>query len=217
MRAALGPILVSLALVGAMGVVHGVFSDRWGPSEQLERAVVGLDRVPAQFGEWSGTDITIDPAVLRVAGIERGVFRRYHNSRTGDTVSILLVCGRGGPISVHTPDVCYEGAGYRQLAPEQRQDLDGEGGRVDSFNAARFGKPGIVPVQMQIYWGWSLDGVAWQAPENPRMSLARARALYKMYVVREYAPGSPAESTNTCEDFLREFRPEVRKALAPSD
>jgi hypothetical protein len=217
MRSALGPILVGLALVGAMGVVHGLYSDRWGPSAQLERAVAGLGRVPAQFGDWVGADVALDPAVIKAAGIERGVFRRYQDSRTGEAVSVLLVCGRGGPISVHTPDVCYEGAGYRQLATEQKRELGGDGDRTDSFNAARFGKPGIVPTQMEIYWGWSLDGVTWQVPESPRRTLAPARALYKMYVVREYAPGSEAERAKTCEIFLKEFIPQLRQALPSSD
>jgi hypothetical protein len=214
MRSALGPILVSLALVAAMGVAHGILSDRWGPSTQLEQAAARLSRVPTQFGDWTGTDLTLDPAVVKAASIEASVYRRYHNARTDETVSVLLVCGRGGPISVHTPDVCYEGAGHRQLAPERRQDLHADE-RVDSFMTAKFVKAGVVPAQLEIYWGWSLDGTTWQAPANPRMSLARARALYKLYIVREYAPGSSAESVNTCEAFLKRALPEFRHALTP--
>jgi hypothetical protein len=216
MRSALGPILVSLALVGAMGVVHGIYSDRWGRSTQLEQALVGLSRVPATVGDWVGEDRPLDAAVLKAGDIQGSVSRRYRNPRTGEAVSMLIVCGRGGPISVHTPDVCYEGAGYRQLARERRQDLDAGDGRTDSFNVARFGKPGVVPVQMEIYWAWSIDGVTWQAPENPRLSLARSRALYKMYVVREFAPGSRDEIADTCEAFLRRVLPELRQALPPA-
>src|SRR5205085_5635600 len=119
---------------GAMGVVHGVYADRWGRSAQLERALAALPRVPAALGDWAGEERPLDPAVLKAGGIEGSVSRRYHNPRTGETVAVLIVCGRGGPISVHTPDVCYEGAGYRQLAPERHKELaDGEG-RADAFN-----------------------------------------------------------------------------------
>ena len=31
--------------------------------------------------------------------------------------SVLLVCGRPGPVSVHTPDVCYAGVGYAMENP----------------------------------------------------------------------------------------------------
>ena len=129
---------------------------------------------------------------------------------------MLLVCGRGGPISVHTPDICYEGAGYRQLAPEKPKTLESGEGHTDAFNVARFGKPGVVPTQMEIYWGWSRDGVTWQAPSNPRVSLARLPALYKMYIVREFTPGSRAENAETCEAFLRRVLPVIRQTLPPA-
>ena len=214
MRNALGPILVSLALVLAMGVVHGIYTDRWGRSAQLEEALAALPRVPMNFGGWVGEEHrAIDPRVMEIGEIQGAVVRRYHNTRTGETVSLLIVCGRGGPISVHTPDVCYEGAGYRQLAPEEPKELTVGQGPSDTFNVARFGKPGVVPMQMEIYWGWSVDGRTWQAPRIPRASLARSRALYKMYITREFAPGSPAESAETCEAFLREALPALRQAL----
>jgi hypothetical protein len=216
MRRTLGPILVSLALVAAMGVVHGVYSDRWIRSTQLERALAALPRVPAAFGDWVGEDRPLDPSAVRAGNIDGYVSRRYRNSRTGEAVSMLIVCGRGGPISVHTPDVCYEGAGYRQLAPERQTDLDPGDGRKDVFYVARFGAPGVVPKQMEIYWGWSLDGVTWQAPRNPRLALARSRALYKMYVVREFAPNSRQADADTCEAFLRRVLPELRQALPPA-
>jgi hypothetical protein len=210
------PILASLALVVALGVVHGVYSDRWGRSAQLEQALAGLPRVPATIGDWSGKDLTLDPKVLEAGGIEGYFSRRYDNPRTGESVNVLLVCGRGGPISVHTPDVCYEGAGYRQLAPEKPKELDTGGGRADAFNVARFGKPGVEPKQMEIYWGWSRDGVTWQAPANPRLSLARSPALYKLYVVREFPPGSRSENVDSCEAFLRRALPVIRQTLPPT-
>jgi hypothetical protein len=216
MRSALGPVLASLTLVAALGAVHGVYTDRWGRSARLEEAVAALDRVPARVGDWEGQDIPLRPSVLKTANIEGYVQRSYANPRTGETVTVLIVCGRGGPISVHTPDVCYAGAGYRQLAPEAAKELDTGGGRPDAFNVARFGMPGVVPAQMEIYWGWSADGLAWQAPSNPRASLARLPALYKMYVVREFTPGSRAAGVDSCEAFLQRALPVIRQTLPPA-
>lgn len=210
----LGPILVSLALVVAMGVAHGVFSDRWVRSAQLEQALVGLQRVPTTIGDWVGEDRPLSEEVMKAGGIDGAIVRRFRNERTGETVTMLIVCGRGGPISVHTPDVCYEGAGYRQLAPEKPQKVDAGDGRVETFNVARFGMPGgLDPTQMEIFWAWSTDGVSWQAPENPRMVLARSRALYKMYVVRTFFPKSKEDSAKTIENFLLRTLPELRQTL----
>jgi hypothetical protein len=177
MRSASGPILVCLVLVASLGVVHGVYTDRWGPSGQLELAAAGLDRVPSKIGDWTGKDVEHDPEELIRAGIRRGVFRGFTNDSTRESVSTLIVCGRGGPISVHTPDICYAGAGYRQLEKEQRKNVESSDGTTHSFMVARFTKPGALPpTQLEIFWAWSRDGVSWEAPENPRFALARSRA-----------------------------------------
>jgi Protein of unknown function (DUF3485) len=217
MRSALGPILVSIVLVASLGVVHGVYTDRWGPSGKLEQAVGGLSRLPSQLGDWTGEDVPHDAEELARAGIRGGVFRKYTNTRTRETVSFLIVCGRGGPISVHTPDICYAGAGYRQLEKEQVSDVEIADGTKHSFKIARFVKPGaVVPAQLEIFWSWSRDGVVWQAPENPRLVLARSPALYKIYVVREFMPKSRGESVPSCETFLRQALPAIRQSLPSS-
>jgi hypothetical protein len=206
-----------LGLVVGLGLVHGMSTDRWGPSGQLEAAVAAMTRVPSQFGDWVGEDVPHDPAEWASAGIRGAVYRRYKNPRTGELVTVLMVCGRGGPICVHTPDVCYAGAGYRQLTDETRKGVETGDGSKDEFKVARFAKPGaVVPTQLEIYWGWSRDGVNWVAPDNPRLSLARLPALYKLYVIREFVPGPRADAANACESFLRRALPTVRQAL-PTD
>jgi hypothetical protein len=217
MRSAWGPILVSIVLVASLGAVHGVYTDRWGPSGQLEQALGGLSRVPSRLGDWEGKDEPFDAEELTRAGIRGGVFRRYSSSRSRETVSFLIVCGRGGPISVHTPDICYAGAGYRQLETEQRRDVLSNDGVNHSFMVARFLKPGaVVPTQLEIFWSWSRDGVEWQAPKNPRFALARLPALYKMYVVREFIPKKGGETQSSCESFLREALPTICQTLPNS-
>ena len=89
--------------------------------------------------------------------------------------------------------------------------------RKDAFRVARFGKPGIVPVQLEIYWAWSRDGRSWEAPDNPRTVLARSPALYKLYVVRQFVAGSRDENVDSCQEFLRRALPEFGTALAPAD
>jgi hypothetical protein len=215
MRSASGPILVCVVLVATLGVVHGVYTDRWGASGQLEQALEGLPRVPMKIGDWTGEDVPYEAEALTRAGIRGGVFRRYTNTRTREAVSLLIVCGRGGPVSVHTPDVCYSAAGYHQMAPEQRKEVEAGEAQKCWFYIARFGKPtAVVPQQLEIYWTWSRDGVTWNAPENPRLALARSPALYKLYVVREYAPKTRAETALTSEEFLRQALPVIRQSLS---
>jgi hypothetical protein len=208
------PILASLALVGTLGVVHGIFVERWAPSGQLQKALEGIPHIPSQFDPWEGEDIPTDLDGLDRMGIKGCLQRRFRHHETRETVSLLIVCGRGGPICVHTPDICYVGAGYKELTNETRQEIESSDGRKDSFVVARFGKPGgVVPIQLEIFWAWSRDGIDWQAPDNPRLSLARSPALYKLYVVREFVPGTRSETSDTSQNFLRRALPVIRQTL----
>jgi len=216
MRTAYAPLLVCAVLIGTLGVVHGIYTDRWGPSGQLTQALENLPRVPKKCGDWNGEDVSYDEESLAHAGIRGGVFRRYTNPKTGESISMMIVCGRGGPITVHTPDICYATAGFRQLTAEQKKEVDTGASQRDSFYVARFGNPtAVAPTQMEIYWTWSRDGRTWRAPDNPRFSFARAPALYKMYVVREFAPKSRAEALETNEEFIRQALPVIRGEFSP--
>ncbi|AMV27727.1 hypothetical protein VT84_25220 [Gemmata sp. SH-PL17] len=216
-RLTIGPLLLCAVILGAAGAVHGIQTDRWGTSPHLERAIERLPQVPPNVGDWNGTDVPLEANDMARAGIRGWAFRVYKNSQTREEVSVLLVCGRGGPISVHTPDVCYAGAGYRQLADAATQEMKWDDGTTGTFRVARFGKPGIVPSQLEIYWTWSRDGHTWQAPNNPRLSLARAPALYKMYVIRQFVAGSREENVSSCHKFLQRAIPDFNQALAPSE
>src|SRR5207248_10835164 len=98
------------AVVLAAGLVHGLWSDRWGDNRDLEAAAARLRQVPRRVGEWQGHDKAIEAD--RVARAEAvGYLHRTYAGPGGQAVSVVLLCGRFGPLSVHTPDVCYGGGG----------------------------------------------------------------------------------------------------------
>ena len=209
------PLIVFGALVLTSGVLHGLHTERWRPSPDVEAAVRRLDAVPAVVGDWRSENLTIEDDLSR-AGIKGYLNRRYRNSRTGATVSVLIVCGRPGPISVHTPDVCYRGAGYELAAPPQRKEVSAAAGSPGQFWAGRFHKPASTnPAQLDILWSWN-GGEGWQAPDRPRMAFARSPALYKLYVIRELVPGPRADKQDPSAEFVKEFLPEVTRALTPA-
>src|ERR1700722_7933279 len=107
--------LLAFAMLVGSGLVYGQLTDRWGTSSALAQAVARLDRVPRSIGDWKGQDAKRDQINLKQfdrAQIRGYLVRNYRNERDGREIMVMLVCGRPGPIAVHTPDVCYAGAGY---------------------------------------------------------------------------------------------------------
>ena len=206
------PLLTGLALLTLAALVHGVWTGRWQPSYALEEAAARVKDVPLSFGDWRGEELPPDVVSFASAGA-RGYWRRvYKNGPDGPAVTVLLMCGRAGKMSVHTPDLCYGGAGYDGVGEQARATIAAAQPRAE-FWSARFRKPGPAGESLlRIYWGWSTDG-AWQAPDRPRWTFAGAPFLYKLYVVRDLSGDGHGGEEDASARFLKAFLPELRKTL----
>jgi Protein of unknown function (DUF3485) len=220
-------LLLTLAFAAVLipGLVHGLWTGRWGDSEQLERSAARLSAVPSAFGDWKGEDLPIDERQNARSELTRTLTRVYRNRTTGQEIVIFLGCGRPGPVSLHTPDVCYVGAGCRMTGPEQRQTFAQKSAKVESeFKTAMFVKPTPVGEQsIQVYWSWTADG-AWHTPDAPRLSFGREPALYKLYV--QYTFTGDAQRLTDAQrkeldagfrEFMNVFLPELQRALFAPD
>ena len=155
------------ALILATGFWHGFLADRWGNSTELIEATERATRVMPRLGEWTSEPLPIDAKALRLAEVTGYLSRMYTNETTGEQVSILLICGRPGPIGVHTPDICYEGAGY-QMGVRSEATIEGILPEPAGFWSGFFYK-GRDPAPLHILWAWK-DGPSWRAPASPRLS-----------------------------------------------
>lgn len=171
------------ALLVTSGLVRGHLTGRWGTSSELAAAVDRLDQVPRSVGDWVGKDVPMDPKQIRRAGIQGYLSRSYRNARDGREVTILLVCGLPGPIAVHTPDVCYRGAGYEPDSDPVAGVFGAAQGGPGQYLAGCFRKADApVPEALDILWAWNAEG-RWEAPEQPRVSFAGRPWLYKIYQI----------------------------------
>lgn len=198
--------LAAAVVIGLTGLAHGLWTGRWHVSHDLERAVADLDQVPLEVGSWQGEAVEIDAQQFRRAGADGFLVRRYRDRRTGRALSIMMVCGRPGPISVHTPDVCYGGAGYRLVAPPPRVPIPlGDAGSAEFF-AGKFQKEdSLASSYMRIFWAWRAPGGGWLAADNPRWTFARSAALNKLYLIREMDSPDERPEEDPAIDFLRQF------------
>jgi hypothetical protein len=209
--------LAALLVLTASGFVHGLWTERWQKSRELEDAAARLGHAPADVGDWQGRGDQLDPATLALAGA-RGSWVRYFTHRgTGEVVTVILLCGRPGPMSVHRPEHCYRCAGYEMVQDAEHCTVGcPPGGPPAAFWTARFQKEEAGgQVQLRIFWSWSAAAGPWQAPDSPRLTFAPLPALYKLYVVRETGPGQERARDDPCIGFLRQLIPELTRALSP--
>lgn len=204
------PTLAAIGIVTLVGAAQGLRSDH---SAEVQAASERLGQVAPTAGQWAGQGRPLDRRELEAAEIGGCLLRQYTRP-DGRSLTTMLVCGRPGPISVHTPDVCYAGAGFKLEGSAARFTIDLEGGSGPArFWSATFVKPGVpLPVRYQILWSWSGSG-AWSAEDDPRLSFASMPFLCKLYVIRELSTNEPGGVDGPTIEFLRQFLPQVREAL----
>lgn len=209
-------LLSAAILLAASGVSHRFWRGVWNVSNEPAASAARLADVPTIVGDWVGADTEVDTRQLSRAEAAGYLSRRYLQRRTGAEVSVFIICGRPGPVAVHTPDICYGGLGFQVVGSTSRYPFSGDAETPPAeFIRANFEKPDVVgTAHLRIYWAWK-SGRGWRAPSNPRMTFGGAAALYKLYLIYRPAPGAELIDRDPCQDFMSDFLPELEKALSP--
>ncbi|WP_417847626.1 exosortase-associated EpsI family protein [Thalassoglobus sp.] len=205
------PIGIGLLLIVATGVIHGIQTDRWGESTKVLEAARRLDQLPTEFGDWSGTASEIPEKQLKVAEAVGHYSQKFTNTKDGRELSVMILCGRPGPISVHPPTVCFVGAGWGlQTTPAPVEFESPDAGSMWKGRFARVADG--VPIAIETHWGWSADG-KWMALDRPRLETAQYPYLYKMYVTVPFSNASEGDVKTTTDEFMESFLPLLNEAL----
>jgi len=197
----------ALATVIGTGLVHGYWTGRWETDSQREQAAMPLEEIAFDLGDWHGVDR--EPASRAPEPMLGYLYRLYKNRKTGAVVYLSLVYGRHGPVSIHTPGVCYDASGFRV---GERSRFTAPGTTADFFTADAVKKRSDNQTVQRILWSWNAGG-RWQVADSPRLTFARYPTLYKLYLVREMnAAGEPFDD-DPCMDLLKLLLPEMQRVL----
>jgi Protein of unknown function (DUF3485) len=202
-------------LLASSGLANGLLVNRWGHSADLEAAAARCDDVGMTLGDWEGQAAEIDARQLAIADVANHLSRKYKNRVTGQTVTVLLLCGRPGPLAVHTPDVCYKGGGYAMVGKAEKRPCETKPTGAAEFWTARFSKPGVPPQPLRIFWAWN-NGGAWTASDAPRWTFARSGYLYKLYVIHGMSSTDEPLDEDPCLEFFKVLLPELQRRLSPA-
>lgn len=201
----------ALALILLGGVAHGVLSNRWGVSENIQALGTQLNSIPMEIGPWKCSEEgkIEDRVIYEILQANGYISRVYVHQSTAEAINVFLVFGPKGPIAVHTPEICYSARAVTQTSERQAvpADYDGKDGQLWKLG---FETNSIDKRKMTVYYGWT-EGGAWQAAKSPRFW--RTDYLYKIQTSCQ-AVGKKEDST---DEFFRVFLPEVRKVIRKVD
>jgi hypothetical protein len=208
------PAVFAVALLLLSGIAHGLWTDRWGVAGARRAAAERLSRLPLTIGNWDGTEVTIDPRQRARANVAGFLGRHYVQRQSGQGISVFLVSGRPGPVSVHTPEFCLPGSGFQMVGSKDRQTLTyGDPSREAVFFTADFAREAATTTGLQrVYWAWCVEG-DWQAVDNPRVGLGRYSNLYKLYIMHRVSGPGDLPEEEACRAFLRVLLPELQHSL----
>lgn len=206
------PIVIALVAIAALTVVEGTMSERWGDNRLCAYCTTLLDDVPSQIGSWTGTDGEVDDKTREVAGARGYVSRSYTNSATDKRVGVWLIVGHARDTARHTPDICYPYNGFKKTESISKHRLTLPDGRVADFFTTIWGKQNAAGQQLErVYWAWfkprgnSGNPVSWVAPDNVRMEIAAAPALFKLYFTTSGDDAELPHNEGPCMKFAQEF------------
>jgi hypothetical protein len=209
-------ILLAALLTLASGLVYARVTHRWGASDDMEAAGRALESFPAKFGpaeRWQmRSDETLDESNVKMLQCAGYVARRYENRQTGESVQVLVLLGPTGPISVHTPEICYPSREYAQEGSRQPVAIQDSVGNEHRVWAATFVRNDVSKTRLHVYYGWSTGGV-WSAPGSPRFAFAGRPHLYKIQLTVAMPSGRTHGGEDAGVRFLRDFIPAVGPLL----
>ncbi|WP_425616570.1 exosortase-associated EpsI family protein [Anatilimnocola sp. NA78] len=206
--------ILLIAITVAVGAAHGTLIGRWGLKPDVMQGAKLLEKVPDQFGDWKrdGDDTTqLDPEAAKVLQCKGHIVRVYDNVRTGDRVSVAVLLGPAGPISVHTPEVCYSARDYQITSDRKSWSLpESDSKNSDTFWDLRLTANNVSETRLRVMYGWT-NHQTWQAPDHPRFSYGGSPYLYKLQLA---GPVNDDENQrDACNDFLTAFLPVLRNYL----
>jgi hypothetical protein len=208
-----GAFWLRIAVVCTLLVISGALRS-WQVRRERERYAAGrespfaLKALPLTLGRWSGADATLDPQIARRTAANDAVFRRYVDQATGTAVEVIVLHGPPLELFVHTPENCYDAAGYTQPETPGERIIE-PGGLAAPFRTLVFKKGvGAHATIWEVYYAWRyLD--RW-TPEIPLTKhIERVPGIYKVQVARLVTERERRDVDNPCESLLELLVPEI--------
>ncbi|MEO1527419.1 MAG: hypothetical protein AAFX06_18470 [Planctomycetota bacterium] len=198
-------LAVGATLLGAS--YEGRLSHRWSSEHQTKRLTAAIKTLPESLNGWEKVSSQpVNATAQSVLHCFASDVSRFRHQETGRQIEAAVLVGPSGPISVHTPDICYSSREYKSLGQRVRV-----GGGADQYWAIDFQGRGIAGGYLRSIYAWS-DSERWEAPDSSRLRYAGKPFLVK---VQFAVTGTTADSVQTPEvlEFVEAYCDEVANQI----
>lgn len=203
---------VAAVLLGtvAVGVVHGRLTNRWGIQPNVAEAAERLSvRLPGEAGNWRlRSEEALDKDVQKMLQCPAHVSRVYEHQQTGDVVRMFVIMGPPGPVSVHTPEVCYSSRDYSQDGVRESLTIEDKKSSQHTLWQVMLKPNAFESTPLRVLYAWS-TGNTFTAAEMPRFKYGGLPHLYKIQLAVTELPSSKAIDFDAGKDFLQNFLPQL--------
>ncbi len=206
-------VFIALTTLG-VGALHGRWSNRWGTPANPEEVRTRIESIPLAFGDWETKDSQeFHPQVIKTLQCVGYINRSYVNRKTAEVVQVALLAGPSGPISVHTPEVCYPALALDEFESKQKAAIRPNTTPNESFHKVMFRSRGLDANYLRVWYAWRGEEGPWDVPTLPRVAFSSQPILYKLQVGSASQTEPTAQSDDACQSFLNEFLPVLDNSL----
>ena len=211
MRHLFASVLASTVLLGA-GIYHGLATDRWAEPKADERAGNMFASVSNEIGDWVGERLPHQEDEDSKTSV---INMHFTNRITGKWIITSITSGRAGRVSVHNPEHCYLGNGYKLADTIHNETLTEPNGEAAQLWTGHFQKKKGAGVEsIRIWWAWTADG-RWQAPTYPRLYFAAKPRLHKLYVICPAPADDATDDSASYKEFIAQYTSELSHHVRP--
>jgi hypothetical protein len=210
-------ITALVAVTLGAGWVHGRMTNRWGIAPDSNLAAARLRQpLPDRVGSWKLVrEADLEPEVVRMLQCPASVSRVYEHEQTGDVISVAVLLGPPGPISVHTPEICYSSHDYAITKDREKTTLTDAANHEHSLWEVRMKSNRIDGAQLRVLYGWT-TGERWLAAEYPRFGYGGVSHLYKLQLASGASAAEALEDFDPAKDFLQQFVVQLQGRIVSS-
>ncbi len=208
-------LMIVCALLG-LSAGHRFWRDHYFQALRAENAPspFPLKDLPTVLDSWraiEGSDVTLEPDIVRTTGSSDYIMRTYQDDKSGEVVAVLVIYGLATGVSSHIPEACYPGSGYDAVGEPTDHELSVSG----SNNPVRFrmayyakAKAGIRQYQ-EVFYTFRHNG-QWSPDVASRWKSFRyLPGMFKIQLQRP-TTGLGEETVNSpAESLLRELVEEI--------